>query len=97
MESLVAAWDLSPAQNLLSGREENEAYAAADPSNAYVVYFTAGGSVQVDLPPGGYRAHWIDIQTGDWGEKGTIEGGTQSIDASGQGHWVAVIVSDGGV
>lgn len=95
MESLVAAWDLSPARNLLADREENEAYAAANPDKAYIVYFTNGGSVQLDLAPGDYRVHWIDIGTGDWGDKSELTGGEKhSIAAPAEGHWLVVLVSD---
>ena len=93
MESLVAPWDLSPAQNLLSDREENEAYTAASAGKAYVVYFTNGGSVKLDLAPGEYLLNWIDIQTGEWGEKDALSGGAPApVTAPVNGHWLAVII-----
>ncbi len=92
MESLVAAWDLSPAPDLLTDRDDNEAYAAVA-AGAYVVYFTNGGSVSLEPAPGNYQVNWIDIQTGEWGGKSSLAGGAPiSITAPANGHWLGVIV-----
>ncbi len=96
LETLIKAWDVEAANNLLSQREDNEAYLAAQPGKAYALYFTNGGEVGLDLTqaPGKYDLRWIDIARGEWGDKQTIEGGRiVKIKAPGKGHWVAAIVA----
>lgn len=95
LESVVKLWDVEPANELLSDRAANEAYAAARPGTAYVIYFTDGGSVGLDLKgaDGAFEVRWIDVGTGEWGERGTVDGGgVVNIAAPGKGHWVAAIV-----
>ena len=45
LESLVKLWDVEPANELLNDREANQAYLAARPGLAYVLYFADGGAV----------------------------------------------------
>ena len=102
LEKLVKFWDLEPANNMLRDRESDEAYAAAKRGRGYLIYFPDGGSVSLDLrSPGGDNAlRWIDLSTGEWGRRETVEGGVGSpsnrgwvtITAPSQDHWVAVIV-----
>ncbi len=95
LESLIKLWDVEPANQLLTDRENNEAYLAAKPGQAYALYFTDGGSVRLNLKdaPGKLALHWIDIGTGEWGKRGEIAGGDiVTIAPPGQGHWAAAIV-----
>ena len=95
LESLIRLWDVEPANHLLSGREENEAYLAARPGAAYAMYFTNGGSVGLDLTnaAGRFEARWIEIATGEWGKRETLQGGgTVTLNAPGAGHWAAAIL-----
>jgi hypothetical protein len=94
MESLIKAWDLKPQTDFASGREENEAYAAADPGKAYAVYFANGGALQLKTAPGAYRLRWIDANTGEWGANSRVTAGDAGVEltAPGSGHWVAVLV-----
>jgi hypothetical protein len=93
METLVKAWQLSPQMGLLSGREENEAYAAAAPGKAYVVYFTNGGTVLLAASPGKYDVKWIDVNSGGWGATARATGGSPlTLTAPATGNWVAVLV-----
>jgi hypothetical protein len=97
VESRVPWWSVEPAQGLLRGREENEAYVAARPGQAYVVYFTDGGSVELDLSglAGRWPVRWVEIGSGEWGEQGVLEGGVwATLSAPGRGHWVAVVQRD---
>ncbi len=99
LESLIKLWEVEPAQELLSQREENEAYLAAAPGTAYALYFTDGGRVGLDLGKhsGRFDLRWISIRTGDWAGTSTLTGGrTVSIEAPGPGGWVAAIVRQGG-
>ncbi len=100
LESLIRLWEVEPANHLLRDRAENEAYLAARPGQAYAIYFTDGGSVGLDLTqaPNRFEAHWIDIASGRWGNRQTLEGGgVRTITAPGKGHWVAAIVQAGAV
>lgn len=95
LESLVKMWELKPANDLLSAREEDECYVAAKPGKVYAMYFPAGGNVGLDLrqEKGRFTIHWIDTQTGEWAEKMKLKGGeTVTIAAPNEQAWVAAIV-----
>jgi hypothetical protein len=95
LESLIKMWEVEPANELLSERAENEAYLAARPGVAYALYFTNGGSVGLDLrqAAGRFDVRWIEIATGEWSKRGSIDGGAiVKIDAPGPGNWVAAVV-----
>ncbi len=99
VETLVKFWDVEPRLDLLTDRDPDEAYLAADPGSKYILYFTksGGGSVGLKLdsyPDTTFKLRWIDVDTGDWGSATTISGGsTVTIDRpSDSSHWVAVIV-----
>ncbi len=95
LESLVKLWEVEPASTLLSDRADNEAYLAAHPGRYHILYFTDGGAVGLDLEnaPADYELHWIDIDTGEWGNRETLRGGNVvSINAPGRGQWVAAVV-----
>lgn len=95
VEFLVKFWDVEPRNDLLSERDENEAYLAADPGESYIVYFTDGGSIGLDLSkaPGEFALHWIRLADGDVAGVGQVEGGSVvSISAPGKGGYVAAIV-----
>jgi hypothetical protein len=97
LESLIKLWDVEPANHLLSDRADNEAYLAARPGAAYALYFPAGGSVGLDLrqAPGPFEVRWIDIATGQWGQRESLPGGGQpTVAAPGNGPWAAAIVKE---
>jgi hypothetical protein len=94
LESLIKLWEVKPANHLLSDRANNEAYLAAQPGQAYALYFTNGGSAGLDLSnaPGRFEVRWIDIGSGEWGKRDALNGGgVVAIAAPGKGHWVAAI------
>ena len=46
--------------------------------------------------PGRFDVHWIDIATGEWGKRETLDGGRKvTVTAPATGHWVAGIVKAG--
>jgi hypothetical protein len=99
VETKVKFWDVEPRLDLLTDRQSDEAYLAADPGKAYILYFTknGGGSVGLKLdnyPDTKFELRWINIGTGDWGPATSISGGnTVTIDRpDGSSHWVATIV-----
>jgi hypothetical protein len=95
LSSLIKLWEIEPANHLLTQRAANEAYLAAQPGRAYALYFTDGGSVGLDLTraPGRFEARWIDIASGDWGQRETIDGASiVTLNAPAKGHWAVAIV-----
>ena len=83
VESKVKFWDVTPRLDLLTDREPDEAYLAADPGNAYILYFTksGGGSVGLkldDYPKATFELRWVNIDTGDWASTAVITGGRTS-------------------
>ena len=78
LETLIKLWEVSPDNGLLTNREKDEAYLAAKPGKKYIIYFTNGGEVGLDLTKfkKDFSLQWIDINTGDWfKEKTYLEGG----------------------
>lgn len=73
-----------------------EAYLAADPGKKYALYFTKGGSVNLDLrkyPGDIFELNWINIDSGNWGSCYTIEGGANvALSPPTNGAWVAAIL-----
>ncbi len=105
LESLIKFWDIAPHMELLSHREGNEAYLAAKPGEYYVLYFTNGGSVDLDLSnaSGTFKVTWISVSMGITVRTSaaggyrlmdrTIKGGkVVTLSAPYKGGWVAAIV-----
>ncbi len=96
LESKIPLWSVTPANELLSDRQPNAAYLAADKGHAYALYFPAGGEVRLDLSglSGPRIAHWIDIDSGEWGPNQDVPvGGKVSIHPPGKSNWAAAIVA----
>ena len=97
-ESRIQFWDTEPHMELLSNRESDEAYLSANPGEAYLLYFTDGGEVTLELSQasGTFELQWINVAAGDWyGEAIDLSGGApQTLNAPGSGGWVATIVRE---
>lgn len=96
VESIIPFWDVTPHMPLLHDRETNEAYLAARPGESYILFFTDGGAVGLDLRghDGPFRCRWVDISTGEWGPEGVVEGGAVvPISAPGAGPWAAAMTA----
>jgi hypothetical protein len=98
VETKIKFWHVEPRLDLLTNRWSDEAYLAADPGKAYILYFTKNGSGSVALkldsyPNATFELRWINIGTGKWGSTTNISGGsTVTIDRpDGSSHWVAII------
>ncbi|MGQ9591346.1 MAG: DUF6298 domain-containing protein [Planctomycetota bacterium] len=79
---------------LLSEREENEAYVTRIPGEAYAVYFPDGGAVVLDLSGarGRFALRWLDAGASRWGDPSPIEGGAKvRLTVPSTGHWVALV------
>lgn len=86
-----------PANELLSDREENEAYAFVKAGNHYAVYFPSGGSVSIDLSDaeGRLSMQWLDIVNSEWLEAETTRGGESlTISTPANGPWALLIKAD---
>jgi len=99
VESKVKFWNVEPRLDLLTSRQSDEAYLAADPGKAYILYFTknGGGSVGLKLdsyPEKKFKLSWVNIGTGNFESTTAISGGsTVTINRpNGSSHWVATIV-----
>ena len=101
VESMVPLWSVMPANALLSNRQDNQAYVAADVGRSYIVYFPAGGEVKLDLSAATspLQLHWINIDvargdTSDQHPPSHLSAEQQMLlTVPGQGNWVAVVVS----
>lgn len=100
IESKVKFWNVRPEMELLSDRDFDEAYLAANPGEEYILYFThqGAGSVGLNLKEHigeTFKIHWVNIDTGKWGPEAPIEGGrVQKIDRpDDSAHWVAAITN----
>lgn len=65
-----------PHNDLLSDREDNEAYCLAEPGRKYAVYFPEGSSVTLNLSEisGEFSLHWLNIHQGTWQRPATVKG-----------------------
>ena len=94
VEKIVKFWKLQPGNNLLSNREEDEAYLASKPGEIYVLFFTDGGKVGLDLTDfdSDFNLKWINVQTGETQPETIIKGGKiVEIKVLGELEWVAVL------
>jgi hypothetical protein len=95
LEAKIPLWSLQAANELLSDRAANEAYLAAAAGSAYALYFPAGGEVRVDLTAaaGPLVAHWVSIDSGEWGASQNIAGGGKILlGPPAKGNWAAAII-----
>jgi hypothetical protein len=95
LEQMVPLWSVEPANDLLSDRDENEAFLAADPGRGYLIYFPAGGEVTVNFGEitGAFRMHWVNIESGEWAQTTELSAGRKSVvTAPGEGNIAAAIV-----
>ncbi len=99
VETRVKFWDVEPRLDLLTSRESDEAYLAADPGKAYIIYFTKNGEGSVGLkldqyPNTKFDLRWVNVGTGEWGATIAVRGGSTAMITrpDGSAHWVATIV-----
>ena len=91
----VKPWRAKPANDLLTNRTENEAYAMADTMNAYAVYFPGNGNVSLKVNgTHEYELRWINVREGREYQSETITG-TNQITLSTpekEGKWLVTLV-----
>ncbi len=94
VETMVKMWEMKPQLELLSDREDDEAYLTAKRGEKYVILFPEGGNVTLDLSdsPGHFSGRWISIESGKWGKHFSLKGGNLTgVETPGSGGWFAVI------
>jgi hypothetical protein len=87
-------WELKAGNELLSNREDNEAYLAAKPGETYVLFFTDGGEIGLDLTKieKEFKVKWFDVRKGKLVSESIIKGGKiVSLKVPGELEWVAVL------
>ncbi|MFP4144190.1 MAG: hypothetical protein ACLFV3_03520 [Phycisphaeraceae bacterium] len=97
LEERVDIFAIDAMNELLSERDEDEAYLAAVPGEQYALYFTDGGEVMLDLTgvDGSFQGQWLNIGESAWGETFTLEGGEEvRLTAPESGQWVAAIIPE---
>ncbi|MGB3587334.1 MAG: putative collagen-binding domain-containing protein [Tunicatimonas sp.] len=100
MRMLTDAYDhfsAEPATQLLSERDENEAYARAVGGEAYAIYFPKNGEVTLNLKKikavGAVR--WLNVLTSEWTEATEIDTEEMvNISPPEAGNWVALITEE---
>ncbi len=87
-----------PNNDLLSNREENEAYTIANPGKEYAVYFPKGGSVDIDLSAfektdtETLLVRWLNIRKGEWKQQKEIPfNDSITLTAPTESHWAVLI------
>jgi hypothetical protein len=83
-----------PRNDLLSDRNDNEAYCLARPGDQYAVYFPAGGQVKLDIKLAQRKLslQWYDIDDGQSKPPADVPAGKSlALEAPGPGQWAAVI------
>ncbi len=84
-----------PHNDLLKGRDSNEAYCIAEPGKQYAVYFTDGGQVNLEIPGNTkWKLIWLNIDNCKWENKNNITTSNNHIELKtpGPGHWVALVI-----
>jgi hypothetical protein len=88
-----------PYNDLLSEREENEAYLIAEVGKQYAIYFpkdAGDGMVVLDLTNamGSWRVKWVNVSTGTGlDQEQEVQGGEKvPIKKPDEGHWAVVIL-----
>ena len=94
IEKITPFWDLSPGNELLSNREENEAYLTSKKGKSYVIFFTNGGDVTLDLSgiENEFNLKWYNIREGKLISESKIKGGSKvDLTAPGELEWLALL------
>ncbi|MCA9449769.1 MAG: hypothetical protein KC931_21790, partial [Candidatus Omnitrophica bacterium] len=97
VESKVEFWEVEPHQELLGNRDPDEAYLAGTPGEKYILYFTDGGEVTLDLRDWDqhFEVSWVSIATGVIDETADLVGSQWTpIRSPDQGGWVAAITKN---
>ena len=92
----VVLFSMKPRNDLLTNRDENEAYCLAEEGRQYAIFFTGKGDRSIVLNLSSFKGtlqkRWLDVVRSRWTEKGTIASKDKcTLQPPGQGHWVVVL------
>ena len=96
IEKTVKFWELEAGNDLLSRREENEVYLASKAGETYVIFFTNGGEVGLDLSEfdNYFNLKWYNIRKGKIISEISVKGGeVVNLETPGKLEWIAMINS----
>ena len=94
IEKVCPFWELVAHNQLLSEREENEAYLALKEGEVYVIFFPDAGEVKLDLTTSqpAFSLKWMNVRKGQWDSEHEVTGGEIiSLKTPGDDEWVAVV------
>jgi len=87
-----------PNNDLLSNREDNEAYVFANPGKEYAVYLPKGGSVDLDLNVNKQKdaktvnLRWLNIRKGEWKKEQEIPFSSSiTLSPPTESHWAVLV------
>lgn len=68
LEQVTPLWEMTPRNDLLEDRKENEAFVTCLEGKTYFIFFPAGGEVNLNLE--GYQQEfqieWVNVRKGEW-------------------------------
>lgn len=94
IEQNVRFWELKPRNELLSDCDKNEAYLVGKLNQIFVLFFTDGGEVRLDLnnEKANYKLQWYNIRSGEKHSEKEIGGGESiKLKTPANLEWLAVI------
>ena len=97
IEKNTPFWDLTPNNNLLLNRSENEAYVTSKKGEIYVVFFPNGGEVELDLTEynSDFTLKWMNVREGEWHSESMLKSDEIVVlKAPGKNQWVVVVTKN---
>lgn len=95
LEEITPFWELTPRNDLLENRQENEAFMTCLKGKTYFIFFPQGGEVNLNME--GYQQEfqleWVDVRKGEWlNNSEKINGGEMlTLKAPIQSECIAVV------
>jgi hypothetical protein len=86
-----------PANELLSNREENEAFCRKIGVNSFIIYFPSGGQVNLQVHSGvdSYSIRWLKVLESSWKEDQMISSNSKDdkllLETPSKDHWIGLV------
>ena len=90
----ISFFEGTASNDLLLSREANEAFCRNINRKEFIIYFPAGGTIDLDLKnqKTDFNLYWLDVLNSSWSDGEKIEGGiVVTIDAPAKDHQIALI------
>ncbi len=84
-----------PRNDLLSNRQDGEAFCIAEPGAQYAVYFPRHGEVTLDLSGANheFEVRWLDVSKSEWANSSVVSGGGAiDLKTPGDEAWAVLIL-----